>query len=247
MEKYTEFNDPVTGINPYLRPIKHRITLLSLVFRMLLVRAMLCLPFFLYKHLKGSYAQVKYEKKETVDALRKNRVFMCTYTCIFDTSVLYQVLNNPSIYIIRGTQVLLIDNKNMLRASSKAQVLEEIEAGKYVVFLIGGGITNGKVLVSTSDIEEIFDVERVISLQYAPSLAYDISLFDLKVYPQFRSKISSFIYHLMYYATLQAPPMCYISVHHTLYDMSEKTGVEVSKALDSKTTLKFLKMFGFDE
>lgn len=247
MEKYTEFNDPVTGINPYLRPLKYELSFLSVFTSFILFRILFSLPAFIRKYTAGTLSRIVYENKATENSIKKGRIFMSTYSSLFDLPVLYKILHNPTVYLIRDTEILEIDRKNIIHNVQQSEVEQKIKGNSPVVFLMGGGLTNGEVFISTREIEKIADPEYVISLQYEPNLAYDINLFDIKVYPHFRSEINSFFYHLIYYSTIKKDPICKVSVADTLYDLSERTGIEISTALDSKATLKFLKLFNFDQ
>lgn len=250
MEKYTEFNDLVTGINPYIRIIKHRYTIGNFIFNLGVFRAFLLLPLFLYRYFFGSFVKVKYATESTKQRIRKNRVFLCTYSSIFDLPVLYSIFTCPSVYILRNKTIFSINKYNIMKkitdTSDTSEITKKIEKGDTVIFLMGGGITNGEIYANPDEVSQIVDIQQTIALEYIPNLSYDINLFDLCVIPQFRRWSFSVLYHLLYCIILPSDPVCTVTAESTIHELSEKTRKEISISIDSKTTENFLKQFNFD-
>ncbi|EIJ88248.1 hypothetical protein NEPAR06_0345 [Nematocida parisii] len=241
MEKYTEFNDPVTGINPYIRQTKYRISLFSIIFSSILIKIVLYLPGFLYKYFfSGKFTNIANISNKKLSG---GRVYLCTYTTIYDMRTLYCIFNNPMVYLVKGKNIIRVNKYGIERSTNTEEIKKAVSIGTTVVFLMGGGITNGKVYINTAIEQDISAISQYISLQYTPDITYNINLFGRWLYPQFTSKIGSFMYHLMFYATMKETPICKVRVAEALADLSEITQIEISNGLNSKTTQKFFSVF----
>ncbi|KAI5192038.1 hypothetical protein NEMIN01_1786 [Nematocida minor] len=245
MEKYTEFSDSVTGINPYIRIIKYQFTIFNMIVKLTVFKMLVSLPVFLYKYAAGSFASVKYENRETEKKIKSRKIFLSTYSSIFDVSLLHKILKSPSVYLLRNGKIFAVSRHNMIKPADKSEIDKKVETGRVVVFMMAGGITNGTIYTNPSEVLEAVDVQQVLSLKYSPDATYDINLFDICILPQFSSQVVAFLYHLFYYLTIPRVPVCTVSAADTLEDLSEKTRVEISRSIDSKTTEKFLKKFSF--
>lgn len=238
MEKYTGFCDLVTGINPYVRITKYHFSMTNFILQLGILKAFLLFPLFIYRSFTNSFVTVK-DETQTKAILRQKRVFLSTFSSIYDLSVLHRIIENPSIYILRNKKLISISRFNVLKDAEKIE-------GKNIVFLMGGGVTNGEIFLNPAEFSKIADIQQYISISYSPSVSYDINFFDIFVLPQFRSSFVALFYHLLYFTTVKTQPISTVTTAETIYELSEKTKKEISLTIDSEVTEKFLGQFNFD-
>ncbi|KAI5161631.1 hypothetical protein NEAUS03_1691 [Nematocida ausubeli] len=245
MEKYTKFNDPVTGINPYVRVTKYKILPFPVLVFNLILNAVLCMPVFLYKYFwSGIFTPLANPIPRKLKKI--GRTYICTYTSIFDVNNLYRIFGNPSIYAVQDTRILKIDRYNVQTYTNIAELYKAVQSQDTVILLMGGGMTNGEIYINTTEIEDVPEIDGFISLKYTPSTSYNINLFNRWIYPLFTSMAASFLYYLIFYITMGGkPPLCKITVANTLEELSDKTKIEISRSHNSTTTKKFFKAFAF--
>ncbi|EHY65810.1 hypothetical protein NERG_01417 [Nematocida ausubeli] len=243
MEKYTEFSDPVTGINPYVRVTKYKILLFPVLFFKLILNAVLCMPVFLYKYFwSGIFTPLANPIPKKLK--KTGGTYICTYTSIFDVNNLYRIFGSPSIYAVQDRKILKIDRYNVQTYTSIENLHRAVQSQNTVILLMGGGMTNGEIYINTTEIEDVPEIDGFISLKYTPSTSYNINLFNTWIYPQFTSRAASFLYYLVFYITMSgSTPVCKITVANTLADLSDKTKIEISGSHNSTTTKKFFKAF----
>ncbi|KAI5185737.1 hypothetical protein NEHOM01_1029 [Nematocida homosporus] len=231
MEKYSNFCDPTTGINPYTRDIKRHITLLSLFTTPILVTVLMHLPRFLWQLFTGGLLTITPSPSLAKARTRGVSVFACTYTSLFDTHALFALFKHPRIYLLTTTATYTVSRFNVLTKTPMPR-LESATPEAPIILFLSGGLTNGRILLDTPTRSMSY-----LSLTHTPPPT-DINLFS-QVTPQFYSLLPALAYHFVYCAIFKNPRVV-PKWAETLPDLADITGLDIAKGFTNETTAQFL-------
>ncbi|KAI5171975.1 hypothetical protein NEFER03_1240 [Nematocida sp. LUAm3] len=243
MEKYSIFNDALTGINPYTRETKKRYGIL----RMLMPNTIIMFFFYLFPGAlrmlgKSSCFMGKRAKDVQKKLLEGKRTFFCTYTCLFDSLALYTLDPNIKMFLLTSTGIYSIDQFNMQRRASLIDLSKSQSSKHSVVLFLSGGVTNGKILLNVREAAKKYEISGYIGIKYQPDTSYDINILDRWIYPVFSSRIVSIIYHVLFYSTLEKPLETSFFFSESLSGLGKEMHLEIAPEMNMKTTEKFLRI-----
>lgn len=245
MEKYSAFNDPVTGANPYIREIKRRYTLRTLFTTSSLLSVLFFLPFFIFRVMFKKVVSKPKPSAELEKALESGKkTFYCTYTSLFDTNTLFTIFNSPKIFLITEIGIYSISEYNVHRKSSEKEINAARLKGDIVILFLSGGLTNMTALVNVDADIEKHKVDGCIAIKYKPIVTYDIGVFSKPPLPQFTSYKYALFYYLLFFATCKTTKITpSVIFSPSLHGLAQKTGIEIAKETDKSTSYKFLCAF----
>ncbi|KAI5179570.1 hypothetical protein NEOKW01_0033 [Nematocida sp. AWRm80] len=247
MEKYSDFNDPTTGVNPYIRPIKAEYLLRKPLVYITLIRMVFWFPLLIYRVVMNRLVTVTPSKDLPVKLRLGKRVFACTYSSIFDVHVLNMIFKDPKIFLVTETNVYRVTRYNILIDSSDKEIEEEKKNKKIVILFLGGGLTNNDLLLDTEEDGYKYQVDSFIMIRHNEESIQDINLFERRVLPQFSSYLDSLVYYAFYLQYAKETPTASIFISDTLKGLSMKSKTEIAQGMDKKVTRSFLEMFHLEK
>ncbi|KAI5188459.1 hypothetical protein NECID01_0090 [Nematocida sp. AWRm77] len=243
MEKYSNFSDPVTGLNPYIREIRKTVEVLDLATSLLLFQIAYYLPFFVYCLLRESFVTIAQSELTKAKQMPKG-VLACTYTSVLDSFVLHKLFCKPNVFVVTPTKVFSLSKYNVHREVSRS-VLEHSmkDQAKTTVLFLSGGVTNSTLLLDVAQDAKKHSVKQFLSIGYTPSTCYDIQLLGRRPLLRFSGICEALAYYFFYYTTISTKPNVSIATAETLQELSRKTNTEISNGMDMRTTERFVKTF----
>ncbi|OAG29937.1 hypothetical protein NEDG_01484 [Nematocida displodere] len=250
MEKYTNFSDPVTGVNPFLRPIKRRYSLFSILVPTFWFRCIFAIPSFVQDILLSRLAaSAKRPASLDLALVKGHKVFSSSYTSLYDPLVLHSLLPSPRVFVVTPEAVFSLSRYNIRTKTTAAEIEAAKMSGGVVVLLLSGTITNNELFMDVEKSAKAFGVTHFIQIDYHPATSYDINVFDNQILPIFHSLFESLVYHFLFYMNLSQHQLPAPSVYtSTVYsELAKSRNMSIGEGITMETAQKFLEMFRLDK
>lgn len=218
MEKFSGFNDSITGINPFVRRVGASYALLSPANPLKILSALNAL-FFTASLFAGTrfFRCLRVEKPKKSGGRRQARtrrpVLFYSYTSALDVIVLNMVYSSPDVVLVEKGRLFEVNCFNMKSPLSMGELEKRVEGMRAlavkgaspVILLLEGGMTNGKMLLDifqgapenrrrldVASRETLgLEIEAYGAIKYAPEASHDIAVSGRAMTPPYKGLLYS--------------------------------------------------------